>query len=57
MQKFFVCIYIIFLHLKPDFKYLSLNFVRLKLQINLRLTGKISLKLESNSSLFLEYDC
>jgi len=40
--------------------YSGLSFVRLSLigrQINLQLTGKISLNLDSNSSLLLEYDC
>jgi len=42
-------------------RYSSLSFVRLswgiEQRINLQLTGKISPKLDSNSSLILEYGC
>jgi len=54
MQKLFsLCLYLSFLHLKPDFRNSSLSSVRLSRvepRINLQLTGKISLKLDSNSS-------
>jgi len=54
-----LCLYLSFLHLKPDFKYTSLNFVRLRWgktsTDKLEITGKISLELDSNSSLLVEY--
>jgi len=60
MQKIFrLCLYFYFLHLKPDFRSLSLSFVSkvgVEPRINLQLTDKISLELDSNLSLLLEYD-
>jgi len=50
--------YLSFLYLKLDFKYSSFKFsdlVSVEPKINLQLTGKISLKLDSNLSLLLEY--
>jgi len=48
------------MYIKVDFKYSSLSFVRFRwgrTTDNLQLTGKISFKLDFNSSLILEYSC
>jgi len=57
-KKNFAYLRLSFLHLKPDFRYPSLSFVRsvgVASHISLQLTGRISLKLDSNSCLLLEY--
>jgi len=59
-RKNFVHIFVFCTYSQPNFRYSSLNFVRLvwvEPQINLQLTGKISLKLDFNSSLLLKYSC
>jgi len=46
-----LCLYLSFLHLKPDIRYSSLSFVRLSsdktIYTHLQLTGKTSLALDS----------
>jgi len=59
MQKNSYVFISFFLHLKPDFSYSGFSFAKLswgQTTNNLHLTGKISLKLISNSSLLLEFD-
>jgi len=51
-----------FFELKAELQVLKFEFCQVKLEyieqrINLQFTGKISPKLDSNSSLLLEYDC
>jgi len=50
-----------FFGLKAELQVFKLEFCQVKYgleqRINLQLTGKISLKLDSNSSLLLEYGC
>jgi len=50
-------LYFSFFRLKPNFRYSNLSFVRLswgRITENLQITGKVSLELDSNSSLLLE---
>jgi len=58
-KNFFVCVYIFLFALKTKLKVLNFETCQIKLRyritVKLQLTGKISLKLDSNSSLYLEY--
>jgi len=58
MQKSFVCVCIFLFWTKSRTSATQIwVLVEVKQQINLQLTGKISLKMDSNSSLLLEYSC
>jgi len=57
MQNIFcLCFYLnSFFHLKPDFRYTQVGVLSDLVGVYLQLTGKISLELDFNSSLLLEY--
>jgi len=59
-KNFCLCLYL-FYALKAKLQIVKFEFcqvkLRVELRINLQLTGKMSLKLDSNSSLLLEYGC
>jgi len=59
MQNIFFCDYIFLFCTQSQIPgtqvWVFSDQVRVELQINLQLTGKISLKLDTNSSLLLEY--
>jgi len=60
MQKSFCLCFIFFFHLKPTSGtqvLVSSDKNGIESWINLQLAGKISLKLDSNSSLLLKYSC
>jgi len=55
LQIFFVCVYVFVFAVKARFQVLNFPFCQIKLSRKTRKTGKISLKLDSNVSLLLEY--